>query len=266
MIVRRALVLAAALNAAACGAPLLKLPTGPGAPASDGAELLTQATAACSAVTNISVEAAVSGNVNGQRIRGRLLVGVVVPSSFYIEAPAPFGAPVFLLGSVQGDATLLLPRDRRVLEHGNPRDILEAIAGVPLDADDLRSTLTGCPSTDALAGADARAFGADWRELATADRRLYLRRASAAASWHLVSVASQRPDGWRTDFDGFEDGLPRKVRLLRASGSQRFDLRLALSQVDTQATLDPAAFRIQVPPGTQPITIDDLRSGGPLTR
>jgi hypothetical protein len=266
MIVGRALVLAAALSAAACGAPLLKLPTGPAAPASDGAETLASATAACSRVTNISVEAAVSGSVAGQRIRGRLLVGVVAPSSFYIEAPAPFGAPVFTLGVVDGDATLLLPRDRRVLEHGNPRDILEAVAGVPLDAADLRTTLTACPSADVLAGAAARAFGADWRELTTPERRVYLRRASQTATWQLVSMASQHPDGWRTDFDEFVDGLPRRVRLLRLSDSQQFDLRLVFSQVDARATLDPQTFRIAVPPGTQAITIDDLRAGGPLTR
>lgn len=266
MNVRWALVLAAALNAAACGAPLLKLPAGPGAPVSDGADVFASATAACASVTNISVEAAVSGNIDGQRIRGRLLVGVVVPSSFYIEAPAPFGAPVFILGSVDGDATLLLPRDRRVLEHGKPQDILEAIAGVPLDARDLRTTLTACPAIDALAGAEARAFGADWRELATEGSRAYLRRASAAAPWQLVSLTSQRPDGWRTDFDQFVNNLPRRVRLLRAEGSRRFDLRLALSQVDAQATLDPQAFRVSIPAGTQPVTIDELRAGGPLTR
>lgn len=266
MIGCRAFVLAAALNAAACGAPLLKLPAGPGTPATDAADILASATAPCAAVTNISVEAAVSGHVNGQRVRGRLLVGVVAPSSFYIEAPAPFGAPVFTLGSVQGDATLLLPRDRRVLEHGNPRDILEAIAGVPLDARDLRTTLTACPSNESLASADARAFGADWRELTTTEDRVYLRRASQAAMWRLVSIASLRPEGWRTDFDEFVDGLPRRVRLLRSVGSRRFDLRLAFSQVDARATLEAQAFRITVPPGTQPITIDDLRAGGPLTR
>ena len=266
MIGRRAFVLAAALNAAACGAPLLKLPAGPGMPATDAADVLASATARCPAITSISVEAAVSGNVDGQRVRGRLLVGVVAPSSFYIEAPAPFGAPVFTLGSVQGDATLLLPRDRRVLEHGDPRDILEAIAGVPLDAGDLQTTLTACPSNESLANAAARAFGSDWRELATAEHRVYLRRGSPAAMWHLVSIASQRPEGWRTDFDQFVDGLPRRVRLLRNSGSRHFDLRLALSQVDAQAALDAQAFHITIPAGTQPITIDDLRAGGPLTR
>ena len=40
-----AAALGAALFAAACGAPLMKLPTGPGTPVADGAFLLGQATA-----------------------------------------------------------------------------------------------------------------------------------------------------------------------------------------------------------------------------
>jgi len=49
----RASVLALALAASSCGAPLMKLPSGPGAPAADAAEALTQATAECRGVRTL---------------------------------------------------------------------------------------------------------------------------------------------------------------------------------------------------------------------
>src|SRR5262249_61331602 len=115
-----------------CGAPFLKLPSVSGPPASDGVEALTQALAACRGVRSLTAQIAVSGRVNGQRIRARLQVGVVQPASAYIEAPAPFGSPIFVFAAQDDDGTLLLPRERRAIEHGRPAAILEAIARVPL--------------------------------------------------------------------------------------------------------------------------------------
>jgi outer membrane lipoprotein-sorting protein len=46
----------------------------------------------------------------------------------------------------------------------------------------------------------------------------------------------------------------------------RFDLRLELSQVDLNVELKASAFQVAIPPGTQPIAIDELRAGGPLSR
>ncbi len=45
---------------------------------------------------------------------------------------------------------------------------------------------------------------------------------------------------------------------------RRFDLRLALSQVEINGTLDPATFRVQVPAGAAPMTLEELRQAGPL--
>jgi len=260
--------LAAALCAASaclagCGAPFLKLPAGPGVPASDGAALLDQATAACRRVTTISAEIAVSGSVGGRRVRGRLLAGLAAPDSLYVEAPAPFGAPLFVIGASGGDATLVLPRDRRVLEHGRPGDVLDAIAGVPLDPADLRSALTGC-TTGAVADTEARAFGSEWRVIA-GDRLSYLRRDRAVEPWRLVSVAIPGAAGWRADYQDFVDDLPRRVRLT-SNEPRRFDLKLALSQVEVNVVLDRSTFRVTIPEGTQPISIDELRASGPFSR
>ena len=192
----RASVLLAAVSAASCGAPLMKLPMGPGEPAPDAAPLLAEATSACRKVSTISAEVAVSGSVQGSRLRGRLLAGLAAPDALYMEAPAPFGAPMFVMGAIGGEATLVLPRDRRVLEHGRPEEILSAIAGVPLSPAELRAALTGCTGDDGLNAGGTRAFGADWRVL-DGDPVRYLRRERAQGPWRLVSVVRSGSDGWR---------------------------------------------------------------------
>jgi hypothetical protein len=214
-------------------------------------------------VRTISAEVAVSGSVGGHRLRGRLLAGLAAPSSVYIEAPAPFGAPLFVLGGTATDATLLLPRDRRVLEHGRTSEILEALAGVPLTPSDLQATLTGCTANDEGVG-EARQLGNDWRVLPGTSTR-YLHRDEPGGPWRLVSVVGEGADGWRSDFRDFADDLPRSVRLV-SNEARRFDLRLDLSQVEVNADLDPSTFRVRIPAGTQPISIDELRASGPLTR
>jgi hypothetical protein len=122
----------------------MKLPTGPGGPAPDATDAVADATSACRTVSTLSAEVAVSGSVGGHGLRGRLLAGLAPPASARLEAVAPFGQPIFIFVSRGGDATLLLPRDNRVLEHGESDKVLEAVAGVPLDAAGLRTALTGC--------------------------------------------------------------------------------------------------------------------------
>jgi hypothetical protein len=260
---RAAALVVAGLAATSCGAPLLKLPTGAGTPASDTADVLTGATRACRTISTISAEIAVSGSVGGQRIRGRILAGLSAPASMYLEAPAPFGAPLFVLGATDDDATLLLPRDRRVLEHGRPDQVLEAVAGVPLGPADLRSTLTGCDGTNAEAS-KARAFGDSWR-LVPGARELYLHRQRSGEPWRLVSIVQTGANGWRADYRDFLNDLPRDISLV-STDPRRFTLRLGLSQVEINGPLEPSTFHVNIPPGTETLTLDELRAGGPLSR
>jgi hypothetical protein len=261
---RRAAAVLAALLSTACGAPLMKLPSGPGAPAPDAADALTQATIACRAVSSITAEVGVTGSVKGQRLRARLLVGLAAPASARLEAFA-LSQQVFIFASRENDATLLLPRDGRVLEHGQPGEALEAVTGLPLDASGLRLTLTGCAASGAGAVA-GRQIGADWRVVSDQSADLYLQRDSRAASWRLVAAVHReagRPE-WRAEYRDFENGLPHTLRLA-STDTNRFDLRLALSQVEINAPLEPAAFEVKIPPGSRPITIAELRDSGPLS-
>src|SRR4051812_211065 len=112
----------------------MKLPEGPVSAASDGREVVAAATAACDRVTSLTAEIGVSGSVGGQRLRGHMIVGVAGPpvrgpaapgvTSIRLEAASPFGAPLFIFVARGAEATLLLPRDDRVLEHGKPDEVL----------------------------------------------------------------------------------------------------------------------------------------------
>jgi hypothetical protein len=263
-----------AILTVSCAPALVKLPALPSGPpelASDVREALADATSACRAVPTYSAEVAVSGMVRAQRLRFRMLVGLAAPSSARVEGVAPFGQPLFIFVTRADDATLLLPREDRVLQHGRPDAVLEALAGVPLDGADLRTTLTGCAVAPDIEG--GRKVGDDWRVVRDGPTDVYLHRQTRAARWQIVSTvhhprpgSGQEPGGdWRAEYGDFQTGLPRTVRLVSSDG-KRFDLRLALSQVDINTALGDDVFRVQIPRSAQPMALDELRNARPGVR
>jgi hypothetical protein len=217
-------------------------------------------------------EGAVSGSISGLRVRGRLHLGVAEPSAARLEAIASFGQPLFIFVTTDGQATLLLTRPDRVLRHDSPRDVLEAITGVPLDGAELLAALTGCAET-ARTG-DARRLpptasleNAEWRVIPDAARDLYLHRDGADAPWRLVATVHRmdRQGEWRVEYRDFENGFPQTIRFANPD-RDRLDLRIALSQVERNTPLGGEVFEIRVPPGAQSITLDELRRDGPLGR
>jgi outer membrane biogenesis lipoprotein LolB len=246
------------LLAAACSPPLLKLPTGPRTPAADGASAIDQATAACRTISTITMEMTVRGSVGGQRLRGRLSAGLAKPASARLEAVASIGQPLFFFVATNGNATIYMPRDQRV-SRGRPDALLEAVAGVPLDASALRSVVTGCASMPNAAA--TQTLGADWRVTVDGSDEIYLRRDPGTMSWRLV--ATVRTGAWRAEYSNFDGGLPRTIRLV-STPSGRFDLQLELSQVDLNPPLGADVFQVQVPPSAEVISVDELRRSGPL--
>lgn len=263
----RALALAlAALAAASCGASLAKLPAGPGTSAADAGAALAQATARACGIRTLTAEIGVSGSANGHRLSGRLTAGVSAPASVRLEAVAPFGQPIFIFVATGNDATLLLPRDNRILEHGRPAEVLGAVAGAPLDASGLREVIVGCPADAEPDSHQARSFGAEWRVVPTRrDGQVYLHRDEEKAPWRLVAMTGRADTGreWRTDYGDFQNDIARTVRLTSA-GPPPVDIKLALSQLDTNVALGPDVFRVQTPRAADPITIEELRGSGPL--
>jgi hypothetical protein len=280
--VRRALAALAAVLCVSCApglAPLAKLPSGGGVPVG-GAEAVapfTQATTRCIAVDTMTAEVAVSGSVGGSRVRTRLSAGITRPAArgvapapaARLEAAAPFGAPFFIFVATGNDATLLLPRDNRILEHGPAAAVLGAVTGVALDTADLDGILTGCPLR--IGQAFTRSFGTEWQIISMGADDLYVHRETAASPWRFTAIQRRGAAGvpqWRADFSNFVDALPRTIRLVSLVGSRgaAFDLQLVLSQVDASATVAPEAFTIQISAGATPITLDELRRSGPLAQ
>jgi hypothetical protein len=255
-------VLAAAVLTASCGARLMRLPGGPGTPAGDGSEALAEATSICRGISSIQAEVAVSGSAGGRRLRARLHLGLQAPASARLEAIAPFGQPLFIFVARDNQATLLLPRDNRVLENGRPDAVLEALTGVPLDAAELRAALTGCSVGPDVSRAVQLADV--WRVVPDGTSLLYLRR-DPPAPWRLVATV-HRPSAspeWRAQYSDFQDGLPRTVRFV-SSDPDRFNLRLASSQVDLNMPLAAEAFEVRGSESADPISLDELRRSGPL--
>lgn len=71
-------------------------------------------------------------------MRGRILTGLESGGAVRLEAPAPFGAPFFILAGRDEKATLVLPRERRVIKDVAVSAVLERLTGLALGADDLR--------------------------------------------------------------------------------------------------------------------------------
>jgi hypothetical protein len=266
--VKRAVCLLAALLACSCARHGLKLPTGTGEPASDGREALAQATASCTAIRTFTAEVRLSGKIQRQRLRAHLIVGVAAPASARVEAVAPIGAPIFIFAARAEDATLLMPRDNRVLEHARSEDVLGAIAGVPLNAEDLRLTLTGCWLPDPPVSA-ARRFGDTWRVVDMPDKDMVtLHRARIADPWRIVAAERHDKHGgrWRATYDDFQSDLPHAIRISSAGNPSAYDLQLALSQVETNVPLDDDVFRVKIPGDAAPISLDELRHARPGAR
>ncbi len=269
---------ALALAVAACAPKRLTLPTGPGTPAADYQAPFDQASAACRGIRTLRATIALSGRAGGQRMRGTLLAGFEAPDAVRLEGVAPFGAPVFILVARGGSATLLLPRDNRVVTGVSAEDILEAIAGIRLDPAALRAILTGCIAADPHPSA-ARAYNTSGpvkigygttgypRQLWLAididpGATAYLRQQQG--QWRIV--AGLVP-GLEVEYGQFEGGSPRQVRILsRTNEPQKVpvNIGLALSDVSTNITLNPAAFTVDVPSGAEPMTLTELREVGPL--
>jgi hypothetical protein len=258
----RAAIVVAAACATACAPRLMKLPAGPGQPAPDAADALAQSTATCQTIQSMTAEASVSGRVGGERVRGRLLLGVSAPDRARIEAFA-FGQLIFTFVASGGDATLVLNRDGRVLEHGRPELVLEALTGAPLDAAALRTTLTGCGAPPG--GGNGRSLGDNWRVLADGQDEWYLQRESSDRPWRLVAVVHRQaghPD-WRAEYRTFVNDLPQEVRLVSAN-RDRFDLQLRLIEPERNVPLGAEAFAAVIPRGAAALTLEELRASGPL--
>ena len=248
--------------AAACGPKRLILPVGAGTPAPEARSAFDRASSTCRAIRTIRTTIALSGRAGGQRLRGTLIAGLEQPDALRLEGVAPFGPPGFILVARAGSATLLLPRDNRVLTGVSASDILDALAGIRLDPAGLRAIFAGCvvPSPEPGAG---RSFESGWMAIeAGGGATAYLRRDQG--QWRIAAALLPALE---VQYQQFENGLPRRIAIRSRAEDQpgaAVDLSLALSDVATNITLNPAAFAVVVPADAVPMTLAELRDAGPL--
>jgi hypothetical protein len=157
---------------------------------------------------------------------------------------------------------LLLPRDRRAVSGATAAQILEALAGVALDPDELRAVLNGCmtPNPIPISGTQ---YGGGWGAIelqggATA----YVRPLGGT-----TRLVAGRIGSLTVEYADDLTGLPRRVRLLltpSGAGSAETDLTIRVSQLELNVSIDAAAFTLELPADTVPLTIEELREAGPL--
>jgi hypothetical protein len=160
-------------------------------------------------------------------------------------------------GSADAAATLLLPRDGRVVRDARPEEILGALTGVTFAPADLAAILTGCVTAAPrpLAG---RVHGNGWASIdLEGGATVYLRR--EGSTWR---VRAARRDGWQIDYAMWQGSFPASVRL--QSESPRVDLTAAVSQLEVNVDLDASAFALNVPSSARPLSVAELRDNGPL--
>ena len=271
----RALAAVLLLAMAACAPQRLVLPSGPGIATAEFQAPFDQASTSCRDVRTIRTTIRLAGRAGGQRMRGTLIAGLAQPGALRLEGVAPFGPPAFILVAHDESATLLFPRDNRVLTGVSAADILDALApGVRLDPAALRAILSGCviAGPEPAAGRVFDKGGPTKVGDATTGRWLaveighgttaYLRQQQG--QWRIV--AGVMPD-LEVRYGQFEGGLPREVQI--RSRAERapavpVDLTLTLSDLSSNVTLNASVFEVDVPRDAAPITLAELRNSGPL--
>ena len=254
-----------ALIACAPKAPIA-LPSDPGTPFPDFAAVHARLSTACAGVRTLQMEMRLSGTAGDEKVRGTVFAGFERPMSMRLEGVPPIGGPVFILAARGGSATMLMTRTKEIIRNAPPEAILEAMTGVALVPADLLSVLTGCvlpepkPIGGTLHAGNRAAIEIETGSQPGAARQtamLYLQQ--VRGDWQL-QVA--RRDRLQVEYTYGTGQFPEAVRLI--STTPRVNLNAALSQIEANTAIDPAAFAVVEPKDVTTFTIEDLRQAGPL--
>ena len=195
-------------------------------------------------------------------MRGRVLTGLEAGGAVRLEAPAPFGAPFFILAGRNEMATLILPRERRVLKDTSVSAVLERLTGLSLGADDLRLILSGC-LVESPAPVEGRQWPGGWQAVTIGPERVaYLRTVQGRP---VLVAADYGP--WHVDYSQHASGFPRVVRVRRggaAAKADTIDITARVEQLEVNTQINSRAWVVEVPSDADPMTLDELRSIAPL--
>jgi len=242
----------------------ITLPSDPGTPFPDFAAVHARLSSMCAGVRTLTAEIGLSGRAGDERLGGRVIAGFERPSSMRLQGVGPLlVGSVFVLVARGGSATLVLNRESRILRNEAPEAILEAMTGVSLGPADLQAVFTGCvlPAPRALGGilhANRMAsIDIETTEQPRRTARLFLRR--SGSQWQLRAAQRER---WQIEYAPWTGSFPESVRLV--APEIRVTLEAALSQIETNVQLEPAAFTVEDRKDLTPLTIKELREAGPL--
>ena len=252
------LLLIVSVALAGCGTRPPVLPGGAAAPFPGFAAAYQDATAACRGVRTITASMGMSGKAGSTKLRGRIDAGFAAPDRARLEGVPPFGKPVFVLVAEGGRGTLVLTRENRVLRDAPPDQIVEALAGVRLGPDALRTVVSGC-GFEGTPG-EGRQYSNGWVAASVGGGDIYLRRGTAG--WE-VGAATRGPV--TVTYADFAGGRPATIRIRAlADGRATADLTLRLSDVEINTPLAPNVFQVELPDAPVPLSLDELRRAGPL--
>ena len=141
------------------------------------------------------------------------------------------------------------------------QDILDALIGVRLAPDVLRRVLSGCllSSSEPV---DGRVYGTKWLVVEMRDgNENYLQFDNDLAK--LVAV---RSGNLLTKYSDFLGAMPRRVQMTRfgVSGAIEVEVTVLLAQIRVNAPLSKEIFSVDIPTTFIPITLENLRSAGPM--
>jgi hypothetical protein len=252
----------AAISVAACGTRRVTLPTDPGTPLADFSAIHARVSETCRGVRTLTADIGLSGRAGEDRIRGTLASAFERPGSLRLELRVgPLGRVVFSFVATDAGATLLFPSERRVVRSARAEEILAALTGLPIAPAGLQAILTGCV-VDAPRAIGGRQHAGGWASIdLEGGATVYLTR--AGSGWRVR--AARRRDV-QIEYTEWPEGapFPRRVEL-HAESPVRVDLRATLGEIETNRPFDAAAiFTLTVPPGTETMTIEDLRANGPM--
>jgi outer membrane lipoprotein-sorting protein len=243
----------------ACAPKPPALPSGNGTPFPGYQAAYEQATQTCRAVKTITASMAMSGKAGTTKLRGRVDAGFEAPARARLEGIPPFGKPVFILVADANRGTLVLPREDRVLRDAPPDQIVEALAGVRLGPDALRTVVSGCGFSIGAPSA-GQTFANGWAAITVGGGTVFLRQ--NAGAWDVAAGVS---GPLMVHYSDHAAGRPSTIRLRTTSqGQTSADITLRLSDVEINTTLDPRTFQVDLPASPIPLTLEELRRAGPL--
>jgi hypothetical protein len=251
------------LTISSCGTHRINLPTGTGTPFPDATAAYADAVRDCRGVQTLSASLSLAGRAGSTKLSARIDAGFATPSRLRLEGYPRIafgGRPFFVLVATESDATLVLTRDNRVLRGAPPSGIIEALTGVALNPDEMRSLIAGC-AFGTGESSDGRSFDRDWASVQTGPVTVFLQRVD-----HQWRLAGAQRGSLQIEYSDFAGSHPTSVRLHTTSsaGVVPADLSIRMSQVEMNTTLENNVFNIDVPKDAAPLTLEELRRAGPL--